>query len=254
MRFQKILLISISVVCLAVLAAIPTNADTFMKQLVKTDAFEVMGQKQPANVDTSIMWMSDDKAYMLKDKNAYIMRADKGVVYLIDDKDKTYSEMSVDIFGEIKKAIGEDNENAEMVPEMMKSIMGTMKVTVTPTEETMKIGDWNAKKYDVVTSIAMGTTNSEIWASEDIKVNYKVFHAISNAFMAPMPGFDEMMKEMEKIKGMQVKSITQAEMMGAKVKSTSELLECSEKTAPAGIYDIPEGYKKVEMQMMPPGK
>jgi len=253
MKVQRVLLISASVVCLAVLAAIPINADTFMKQLVKTDAFEVMGQKQPANVDTSIMWMSEDNAYMLKDKSAYILRADKGVIYLIDDKDKTYSEMSVDVFGDIAKAAGGEKEGGEM-PEVMKNLMGTMKVTVTPTEETMKIGDWNAKKYDVVTSIAMGTTNSEIWASEDIKVNYKVFHAISNAFMAPMPGFDEMMKEMEKIKGMQVKSITQAEMMGAKVKSSSELLECTEKDAPDGIYDIPEGYKKVEMKMMPPGK
>ena len=252
MKFQKFLLISISLVCLVFLAAIPTNADTFMKQLVKTDAFEVMGQKQPANVDTSVMWISEDKAYMLKDKNAYILRADKGVIYLIDDKEKTYSEMSVDIFGEVAKAAGEDEGSG--MPEMMKSLMGEMKVTVTPTDETMKIGDWDTKKYDVVTSIAMGTTNSEIWASEDIKVNYKVFHAISNAFMAPMPGFKDMIKEMEKIKGMHVKTITQAEMMGAKVKSSSELLECTDKDAPDGIYDIPEGYKKVEMKMMPPGK
>lgn len=34
--------------------------------------------------------------------------------------------------------------------------------------------------------------------------------------------------------------------MSAKVTSTTELLECSDKTAPAGNYDLPAGYKKVK--------
>ncbi len=35
-------------------------------------------------------------------------------------------------------------------------------------------------------------------------------------------------------------------MMGAEATSTTEVLECSEKDAPAGNYDIPAGYKKVK--------
>jgi len=35
-------------------------------------------------------------------------------------------------------------------------------------------------------------------------------------------------------------------MMGAEVIMTTEVLECTDKSAPAGNYDVPAGYKKVK--------
>jgi hypothetical protein len=51
-------------------------------------------------------------------------------------------------------------------------------------------------------------------------------------------------KEMEKIKGYQIASETSGEIMGAKMRSTQEVLEISKKTAPAGTYAVPAGFKK----------
>jgi hypothetical protein len=227
------------------------QADTFMKQVTHTDSIKIMGQTQPATDDTSTIWMTKDKACMIgADNKASILRADKGVIYLVDHEKKTYAEVPMAAMGDIKKMAGEEgDEDAEQSAEMMKGMAGMMSVDVkvTPTDETKKIQDWNAKKYLVEVKMFMGTTKSEMWASEDIKIDYDMFQSISNAFMGMMPGFEKAMQEMKKIKGVTVLSVGEMQVMGTSVKTTTTLVECSEKSAPAGIFDVPKDYKQVEM-------
>jgi hypothetical protein len=42
-------------------------------------------------------------------------------------------------------------------------------------------------------------------------------------------------------------------MQNTTMKSSRELVEIKEGTAPAGIFDIPAGYTKQEMPLGPPG-
>ena len=232
-----------------------TKADTFIKQVTHTDSFKVMGQTQPATDDTSTVWMTKDKACMTgADNKSSILRADKGIMYFVDHESKTYAEMPIEDLGDIKKMAGlEDDEEDAQAAEMMQGLaaaMMSMDVTVTPTDEKKKIKDWSAKKYIVEIKTPMGSTKSEIWASEDIKIDYDMFNTLSNAFMAQMPGFQKAMEEMKKVKGVTVLSVGEAQVMGTSVKTTTTLLECSDKSAPAGIFDIPKDYKKEEMMGM----
>jgi len=232
-----------------------TQADTFIKQVTHTDSFKVMGQIQPATDDTSTMWLTKDKACMIgADNKSSILRADKGIMYFVDHESKTYAEMPLEDLGDIKKMAGvEDDEEAAQAAEMMQGLaagMMSMEVTVTPTDEKKKIKDWSAKKYIVEIKMPMGSTKSEVWASEDIKIDYDMFQTISNAFMAQMPGFQKAMEEMKKVKGMTVLSVGEAKVMGTSVKTTTTLLEHSTKSAPAGIFDVPKDYKKKEMTEM----
>jgi len=133
------------------------------------------------------------------------------------------------------------------LPEFMKNMM-KMKATVQPTTETKKIKNWDAKKYLQTIEMAMGKTTSEIWATEDIKINKDLYLKFSTALFAMQPGMkdmiDDMMKEMQKIKGFQVLSSSVSDMMGTQIKSTVELQEIREDNPPAGTYDIPAGYKQ----------
>jgi hypothetical protein len=90
------------------------------------------------------------------------------------------------------------------------------------------------------------TTSAEAWATEAIKVDYAMAFAMANAMMASVPGFEKIVAEMKKIKGVIVSQTATAKVMGAEVKSTTEPLECQEKTAPPGTYDVPAGYAKVK--------
>ena len=229
-----------------------TTPDTFIKQVTHTDAFEVMGQKQPAEDDTCTIWLAKDKAYMTgEDNKVSILRADKGVMYFVDHEKKAYAEMPIEDVGDIKKMAGlEDDEEAAQAAEMMQGLvagMMSMKVTVTPTDEKKEIKGWSAKKYLVEIKMPMGSTKSEVWATEDIKIDYDIYRAVSNASVAQMPGFQEALEELKKVEGMTVLSVDEAQVMGTSVKTTTALLECSSKSAPSGIFDVPKDYRKEEM-------
>jgi hypothetical protein len=64
--------------------------------------------------------------------------------------------------------------------------------------------------------------------------------------MSMMPGYEEALEEMKKVKGLTVSSTSTTQMMGATVKSSTELLEYKEADAPKGTFEVPKGYKLVE--------
>jgi len=121
-----------------------------------------------------------------------------------------------------------------------------MSVTVTETGETKKIGNWNCRKYLIDMNMAMGQSKAEAWATPDLKIDYNLYFTMANAMMAQMPGFDKMAQEMKKVKGVVVQQTAVTKMMGADVTSTTEIVEYEDKSAPAGTYEIPAGYKKVK--------
>lgn len=241
----------------AMLLALPVlvNADVFIKQVTNTEGFEMMGQKVPAHSDTSISWMAKEKARMdMGDSASVIILVDKNIIYSIDHRAKTYFEMSLDILSDISKMMTEkveaegDEEEAKAAKEIMEGMMGMMKISakVQETDETKKIRDWNCKKYQMTMNLGMATVTSDIWATEDIKVDYEIYQKMSSANMMQLPGFAEAVKEMKKVKGFTVLSTGNINVMGNTMATTTELIDVKEKQAPAGTFDIPKGYKKQE--------
>ena len=242
-----------------VFATVQARADIYMKQKVHTDALKVMGQTQPAKDEIMVFWLGENKARTDQEAGtSSLFLGEKKVLYLIDHNKKTYAEMPLDLnkmFDESAgAAAGDDPEMAEAKKKMpafmknlMKGAMGSMSAKVTETGETKKIGSWNCRKYLIEMDMGMaGKTNSEAWATEDLKIDYSLYFTSANAMMASQPGFDKIVKEMQKVKGVIVYSTAKISVMGSDVTSTTELLECSDKSAPAGNYDVPAGYKKVK--------
>lgn len=241
-----------------VFGTVQARADVYMKQKVHTGAFKVMGQSQPEKDVISVYWLGENKARTdQEDGTSAILLGDKKVLYMIDHNKKQYAEMPLDfekMFDEAAAAAaGEDPEKAEamkkmpgFMKDMMKGMKGSMSATVTETGETKKIGDWNCRKYLIDMDMGMGKSQAEAWATEDLKINYGLYFASANAMMAGQPGFDKIVKEMQKVKGVIVYQTATVAMMGAEVTSTTELLECTDKDAPAGFYEVPAGYKKVK--------
>lgn len=247
MRNKKYRLASCLLIGLLTLVCVG-HADTFMKQVNNTDAMEMMGQKQPARSDTAMSWFAGDKACMIDAKgNSTVFRADRGVMYMIDNEKKSYAEIPATWLEDAAEQA--ENSSDSGMAEAMKMMKGMMKfnVTVTPTEETKKIKDWDTKKYDVTIDMGMGKVNQEVWACPDLKIDQSAYMAMSNVMMSMFDGFEAGMEEFKKVKGVPVMSTSEVMMMGTSLKSSSELLEFTEKDAPAGIYDVPEGYTKTDM-------
>ncbi len=232
------------------------NADLYMKQKRHTDETKVMGQTQPATDEIVITWLGKDKARMDHDQDtSAIILLDKNVIISLDHTKMTYTEMQI---GEWEKSIEEamnkeaqteeDKEGAKKALGLLKGLKSLVKfeAKVTETKDTKRIKDLNCRKYILKANMPMVKMTSEIWATEDIKVDFNLYRKISNVMMANMPGFQQALKEMEKIKGVMVYSESSGSALGANVKSTEELLEIGDKTPPAGAYEIPKGYAKAK--------
>lgn len=234
-----------------VVIPLAVQADVYIKQKNHTDEMKFMGQTQPASDEIFVTWMGKDKARLDHGEDtSIIIRLDKKVMYTINHAEMKYAELPYSETGDILAAaiIGSDlsDEEQAQAQKMMKGLaqMVQPKVSVKETEETQKIKNWKCKKYIMTMKMMGTTTTSEVWATEDIKIDYELYMTLRLSMMPKTPGLDKMLEEMKKIKGLIVLSTGTMSMMGTDVKTTQELLEVSEKSAPAGTYKIPTGYKK----------
>lgn len=231
------------------------QADVFMKRKVHQEGFQVMGQQKSGGDEFRSIWITKDKMRSDDENHSIIIRLDQKKIYILDNEKRTYTEMPLDFGKQMSKKMKEEmseemsEEDMQNMMQMTKGMM-KMEMTVTPTGETRKIGQWNCRKYKQQLKMMMGTTTSDIWATEDIKMDYDLYAEFSAAMTGMQPGMHEamgnMIEEMKKIKGVPVLTETTVNMMGQNIKSSEELVEYKEESAPAGIFEIPKGYKKTE--------
>jgi len=238
------------VFCFA-LGAVSARADVYMKQKTHTGSFTVMGRTQPEKDEIVVYWLGQNRARTDHDNGkSTIFLSDKGMLISLDHNKKTYMEMPLDIGKAMDEALAGKGEEGQKVAGLMKGLtkgmMGGMTVKVTETGETKKIGSWSCRKYIIDMKMSMGETSSEAWATEDLKIDAKLYLTAANAMMASQPGFQDIIKEMQKVKGVVVYQTSTAKVMGSDVMTTIELVECGDKTPPAGSYEVPAGYTKVK--------
>jgi hypothetical protein len=224
------------------------SADVYIKTKIHTDAFEMMGQKQPAKDQMTEQWIGETQVAQVSEDNRMVVDLNKNVMYMIYPKTKTYVEAQLPI--DMSKLLP---PQAAQMASMMK-----MTVTVTPTGESKMVGKWNCKGYDINMNFTMMAMKMKAWATTDVPFDWqsyqdKLMPALMKIGGATM-GFDEnAINEFKKIKGMQVASEMTMSVMGQNMKTTTELLEMSKKPAPAGIYSVPAGYTKQEKLTMDKG-
>lgn len=221
------------------------QADVYMKQKVTQDAFQMMGKSQPAQSNINEIWITAERIRTDRGTQTIIIDMKENVMLTLDHAEKTITEMPLDFTKAMAGNEDVSNEDMQGMQQMMQSMM-QMKMTVEPTSEQKKIGDWNCRKYIQTLETAMGNMTTEIWATEEIDINMDVYHKFATAMMAQQPGMqgaaDQMMQEMKKIKGVTVLQKSSNQIMGSNISSTSELLEVKEQKIPDDRFAIPSGY------------
>lgn len=219
-----------------VFSVAPLVADYYIQQKVHTDAFEVMGQSQPAKDEIVHLWLGDNRMAMVSNETSSIINVKDQVMYMINNADKTYIEMTLPL------------DMSKYLPPMMQQMMGNITVTVTPTGETQTINNWNCTGYDVNMKIMMMDMNMKWWATKEVPFDWKSYMdtMYSHMTQATMQLSQEALDEFKKIEGWQIKTEMSMNMMGAEMNTTTEAVEISEKTPPEGTYTVPAGYTKKE--------
>jgi hypothetical protein len=210
-------------------------ADTLLVQKQHTDAMSFMGREEPAKDETIEMWMGADRIARRGGAIDTVVRLDEKKLYVIDRADKTYSTISLPF--DFKSLVPADQQ--PMMEQMEK--MMTMDVTVTPTDETKRIGSWSAKKY-LVTVTAMGMKMDIIsWNSTDVDIDYPAYREFIKTSSALQPRSDWMHK-LASIEGYPVLQEMTMTIMGKSFGNRTQLESVSEKAAPAGTYEPPKDF------------
>jgi hypothetical protein len=240
---KKVLFAVIAVLALAILL----SADVYIKTSVHTDAFAMMGQNQPAKDEVMEQWVGNNQLVNKTGDKIMIMDMNKNMMYIVNPKDKSYVETPLPL------------DMAKLLPKEAASMMSMMKVTVkvTPNGQTQKVGKWNCIGYDVDMNMMMMQMKMKVWATTDVPFDWKMF-AKMYANVSKMQFMDDAaIAELMKINGYQVASEMTMDMMGSKIKVTSQVTEIAQKPAPAGIYAVPAGFTKkatLSMEDMRGGK
>ena len=207
---------------LLLLLAAPAWADTL---LTVRSTVEGLKMDQPQSPEVKI-WIAGDKLRRDEGDSSYILRLDRSKLYIVDHADKTYSELPLPI--DLQK-------NA--APAAVQ-----LKVQVTSTNETKKIGSWNARKYKVDVSNPAGLhLDTTIWASKDIAA-YPAYNRMAASLAALQPGSGEWARQLEQIEGFPVVQEADVTMGTSRFRTREELVAVEDREAPANAYEVPSGY------------
>jgi hypothetical protein len=249
MKNRKLSIVIFLITCFILLSVI-SYGDVYIKQKTHVDGMEIMEQNYPAQDFIVETWITLDRV-SVEDKNSKtIMDLDKEVVTIADHNKKTIMTMPLN-FSKISDQKSKDMSKEDKA--YFKKLMGSMMqvtVSVEETNEMKKIGSWKCRKYIQTMSTGMGEFKSEIWATEDIEIDPKLYAKYISSMKSSMPGMNESMndilRETQKIKGVQVYAEHTNEIMGQTVKSSTKLINYKEGQASAAAFKIPNGYKRVE--------
>lgn len=224
-------------------------ADTKLLMKTHTDAFQVMGQNQPAQDGEVTIWIGDDRASRSDGDTTVIFRGDQDKVYLLNHPEKNYAvlEMPIDLMAGLP---------AE-TRQQMESVMKAMEMTaeVEPTDQRKEINGWSTRLYRVHLANSMGMKiESQVWVTDDIDVDVDSFREMSTAIASLQPGGTAIAEEILKIDGVPVLMESDIQAMGGGTKSREELTSAATEAAPAGSYEVPAGYEKKEFDPMGQGR
>lgn len=227
------------VALIVLLAGVPlAGADSKLTILHHSDPAMVMGQPQPAQDSTQVMWIGTDRVALVSPEQTLLVAPSRFTI--VDHGRKTYTVIDAPV--DFEKLLGPE------VGPAMSRVFAAMKITakVTPTGESRKIGQWNCRRYVVEIGTAVGGgTRMDVWASKDVPVDPTLFLKLLEAQFGLQPGMAAALAEMKKIEGFHVLTETTTTMMGSDMKSRQELVSAEQATPPPGTYDVPAGYEQV---------
>lgn len=216
--------------------ALPAGADTLLTIKTHADAFQVMGETQPAKDTDAKIWVGANAVRRDEGEASTILRLDRKKVYLIDHTQKVYSEIDLPV--SLQKLAPAGGEAA--VAQLAKNM--ELNAQVTPGSETRKIGSWNARRVDVAIRSAMGMTiDTTMWVSKDLDV-YQPLNQLASTVASLQPGAAAWARQLEQLDGFPVLQESNVSVVGTHFKTREELVSAATRDAPAGIYEPPAGY------------
>lgn len=240
MRSDRMLALTLAILLAAGLA----GADQKIVQNHKQDAFTMMGQTQPPVDEQHVSWIGERKLRMDQGSTSTIVDIDAAKMYVLDHDAKSYIEIDLPV--DLEKV---------MPPGMAEQMMAMLnfQITVTPSTETKKIGEWNATRYDLKLTSAMMTVDAVLWASTETPVDFAAYHDLYANIVSLQPGMSGMADQLRRVDGFviaQDATMTMQMMGETTVGSSDTVVSIEQADPPAATYAPPADYAREDFDYM----
>lgn len=196
----------------------PAHSDTRMTLEERTQ-MTMQGRESETTAEVTL-WFGEDRAARLTSTGKMISRLDRGEAYLVNDADESYTVI----------ALSADDRPLE----------GTS-AKIQKTGESRQIGPWSAQGYELEIEWAPGETGTVVfWMSTGVDVDLELYHAYTESLAEAM-GMDWL----DAVAAVDGFPVLQEATIGV-VRVTTRLISIDEMSAPAGLYEPPQGYERRE--------
>ena len=236
-RVPALALVALGITAMAGMAG-AARADTLLTLKIHTDAYSLGAIQEQARDRETRIWIGDRR--LRRDEGAdssMVLRLDLNKLYMVNHRAKSYN--VIDLPVDFAKLYPEGTD--KMIEQA--SAMAKMDVTVTPRDESKKVGDWNARRYDVVLINAMGMkVETTMWMSKDVGIELATINKMAITLASLQPGSMDWMKKINELPGFPVLKEATVTALDTPIKSVEQLVGVEKKEAPAGLYEPPAGY------------
>jgi len=174
----------------------------------------------PEQLQTRQIWSRADRMASISNDSRLIGRLDRGETYLINDTKRTCTRIK-------------HQEPQEYIPSEEGSVF-------LKTGETRQVGSWQAVGYEA--TITLGASSSYkvvLWISEDVTLGLEDYRTYTKGLVTPETFW---VLDSLSLGGYPVRQETTI----GPTTSWLEFVSVEDKTPPAGIYDVPDGYSGCE--------
>lgn len=229
----------------ALAAASAPAASAAADTLVTLTSRETRGGDGPPREGSVAIWIGEEAIARDDGRSNAILR--DGELVLVDHESRSYSVLPLpaDVGAMIPP------EMRELAGQMMQ--MMRMEAEITPTDERRTIGRWQARRYQVQLTNAMGVAVAmDLWQSEEVDVPAERVKALSRALGEVQPGGGGWVAALTALPGFPVLQETRIAVGGDEVTNREELVSIERKPAPAGAYAPPAEYAETPFSPLPP--
>jgi hypothetical protein len=221
------------------------RADVCVKQSSHSDGYYNGGMNYPPEDEESETWISGDKMAVVGAGRSIIINSSDSLMIFVNHTDSSFVEIELPM------------DWAAVVGEQLAGRLMSFQRhgEVKETSLTKEVEGLNCKGYEVASWILyegnryyeMETT---VWVTTDLPVDLDAYAAMVDHIGGLRNYHDDFVKELGKIRGVQMTSETVNYRHGFSFDSNESLIEAYEGDPPGDVYSVPEGYTKKEQLSM----
>ena len=233
-----------TVLSLCLFFASSLAADVLLTKKRDADEFIFQGRAAPGAKNQKVeIWIGPDRVRRDAGPMTLILRLDQKKLYFVNHADRTWSAT------DLRQEGARWTATATYIFSPGQEVWRWHARTEL-TKETRKVGSWQAARHQVALSNETGTAERirlDWWVAPDVKVADAPLRTLMLLLASLGPAGDEWLATVLAIPGHPVLYEQVEKQPDVDIKVREELVSVQEKEAPGGIYEVPAGYRVIDL-------